>query len=323
VSIHIDVTRPHALAVESPSSKWPTQFTKQGLFGIFPYLLPCLVASSITVTGALLCIFVGPDGGPRHGRLALPLSEGDGPAELTMFQRWLRQPLATFRLLMRTWLSRDEVTESVAARPPDLNASGRHRLVGTSYQLNTRILQTRMNYASRLDESVSDVRSNSRYDWIPRSNDSNLTQRLLIANEFSVTNMADFWVNAAISADENRVLDEEVEPEFIYEDTNLDMGLDPEYIAIPEVHSHSVAAPGHTRIPRIYRNTGLGFSDRRRLAPQRDSALQRQSSVLLDAPTEGASDLWNQLPIAIILQYGVLALHSTTHDQVFYSYLLS
>lgn len=32
---------------------------------------------------------------------------------------------------------------------------------------------------------------------------------------------------------------------------------------------------------------------------------------------------WTQLPLMIILQYGLLALHSTTHDQIFYLYLVS
>ncbi len=33
--------------------------------------------------------------------------------------------------------------------------------------------------------------------------------------------------------------------------------------------------------------------------------------------------LWSQLPLLIIFQYGLLALHSTTHDQIFYLYLVS
>ena len=34
-------------------------------------------------------------------------------------------------------------------------------------------------------------------------------------------------------------------------------------------------------------------------------------------------DVWSQLPLSIILQYGLLALHTTTHDMVFLSYLVS
>lgn len=38
---------------------------------------------------------------------------------------------------------------------------------------------------------------------------------------------------------------------------------------------------------------------------------------------ENQSSLYSQLPLAVILQYALLALHTTTHDQVFMSYLVS
>lgn len=38
---------------------------------------------------------------------------------------------------------------------------------------------------------------------------------------------------------------------------------------------------------------------------------------------EKAPPLWSTLPLMIIFQYGILALHTTTHDQVFYLYLVS
>ncbi|KAL0957648.1 hypothetical protein HGRIS_001430 [Hohenbuehelia grisea] len=41
------------------------------------------------------------------------------------------------------------------------------------------------------------------------------------------------------------------------------------------------------------------------------------------AGAEKASSLREQLQLMVIVQYGVLALHSTTHDQVFLSYLVS
>lgn len=43
------------------------------------------------------------------------------------------------------------------------------------------------------------------------------------------------------------------------------------------------------------------------------------SAVVLEKPPS----IFSQLPVMIILQYGLLALHSTTHDQVFLSYLVS
>ena len=39
--------------------------------------------------------------------------------------------------------------------------------------------------------------------------------------------------------------------------------------------------------------------------------------------TEKPPSLMSQLPIVVIIQYGVMALHTTTHDQIFMSYLVS
>lgn len=43
----------------------------------------------------------------------------------------------------------------------------------------------------------------------------------------------------------------------------------------------------------------------------------------LEEVSEKPPSLYSQLPIMIIVHYGLLALHSTTHDQVFYLYLVS
>ncbi|KAF8496942.1 hypothetical protein JB92DRAFT_2988573 [Gautieria morchelliformis] len=48
---------------------------------------------------------------------------------------------------------------------------------------------------------------------------------------------------------------------------------------------------------------------------------QRQSQI--QGEEEQPQSLFKQLPLMIILQYGLLALHSTTHDQIFLSYLVS
>jgi hypothetical protein len=49
----------------------------------------------------------------------------------------------------------------------------------------------------------------------------------------------------------------------------------------------------------------------------------RQSQADVESLAEKPPSLVSQLPIVIIIQYGVMALHSTTHDQIFMSYLLS
>jgi hypothetical protein len=49
----------------------------------------------------------------------------------------------------------------------------------------------------------------------------------------------------------------------------------------------------------------------------------RQSVTESEVPTEKPPSLTSQLPLVVIFQYGLLALHSTTHDQVFLSYLVT
>jgi hypothetical protein len=56
---------------------------------------------------------------------------------------------------------------------------------------------------------------------------------------------------------------------------------------------------------------GRRTSDSHNTAPSTETILEKPAS------------LTSQLPFLIIVQYGLLALHSTTHDQVFLSYLVS
>ncbi|KAK0491673.1 major facilitator superfamily domain-containing protein [Armillaria novae-zelandiae] len=86
-------------------------------------------------------------------------------------------------------------------------------------------------------------------------------------------------------------------------------------------------------MPSIYANTGVESSP----APAAPSMLFRSDTLMSnnDALTtilearksqvevEQPPSMWSQLPGMIILQYGLLALHTTTHDQLFMSYLVT
>ena len=52
------------------------------------------------------------------------------------------------------------------------------------------------------------------------------------------------------------------------------------------------------------------------------NAINGEAGVSVEEAAEKAPSLTSQLPILVIIQYGLLALHSTTHDQVFLSYLV-
>jgi hypothetical protein len=59
------------------------------------------------------------------------------------------------------------------------------------------------------------------------------------------------------------------------------------------------------------------------LSPIMESHHTSVSEQGLDSQSEKMPSLSSQLPLMIIAQYGLLALHSTTHDQIFMSYLVS
>lgn len=61
--------------LEHPADKFPGIFGGIELFKTYPYLLPCLAGASFTTLGAILSLFIGPDGGPRQGQIRL--QEGD------------------------------------------------------------------------------------------------------------------------------------------------------------------------------------------------------------------------------------------------------
>ncbi|KAJ8462627.1 hypothetical protein ONZ51_g10778 [Trametes cubensis] len=239
----------------------------------------------------------------------------------------------------------------------------------------------------------------------------NFAQRLLMANENAVTNIADLWVAAAINADNEDPFesdDEYEEGEFDSEEAIDDTPAveDEDIFGSPSTTrdnrfsrrmSGAAARPtAHRPSTSSMRPSPFSGSPRRPASGRRYSNLRRGSSSLLrpgldsdelparrpsgtvpsifqhvgvrtppavleaqqllaqaeaeemDAlapiaegqqasremsPAAGAAalestsekepSLMSQLPLQIILQYGWLALHSTTHDQVFYLYLVS
>lgn len=58
--------------LEHPVENLPQYFGNSELFRRNPYLLPTATAASVTFIGALLCLFLSYDGGPREGGIRLP-----------------------------------------------------------------------------------------------------------------------------------------------------------------------------------------------------------------------------------------------------------
>lgn len=90
-------------------------------------------------------------------------------------------------------------------------------------------------------------------------------------------------------------------------------------------------------IPAIFSHTGVktppALLSRPGSPGPMDPAIEALSPILESRPVSMAVEplslieekpsIWSQLPILVIIQYGLLAFHTTTHDQIFYLYLVS
>ncbi|KAI0654384.1 major facilitator MFS-1 [Cubamyces menziesii] len=433
---------------ESPAKKWPGVFENIPIFVKYPYLLPCCVAASVTFTGSVLSLFLGPDCGPREGAIQLPPEkltsipeEGSRPTTPHFEEPESRSLYGSIRRKMSGYFGK-RVSETAAessagpsqptepavplvetptrgAKPRALSRASRGGSAygyGGSYRNR---LASAASMATRRGSMGMSIRrrreSNFNYEGAPSSvatgSDMNFAQRLLMANENAVTNIADLWVAAAINADNEDPFesdDEYEEGEFDSEEAIDDTPAveDEDIFGSPSTTrdnrfsrrmSGAAARPtAHRPSTSSMRPSPFSGSPRRPASGRRYSNLRRGSSSLLrpgldsdelparrpsgtvpsifqhvgvrtppavleaqqllaqaeaeemDAlapiaegqqasremsPAAGAAalestsakepSLMSQLPLQIILQYGWLALHSTTHDQVFYLYLVS
>ncbi|THV01922.1 major facilitator superfamily MFS-1 [Dendrothele bispora CBS 962.96] len=441
---------------ETPEHNWPNTFGNIPLFIKYPYLLPTLIAASVTFLGSILACFLGRDGGPREGAIQLPPEKintqhptipeeestppspifDDIPAKDTLTGS-IRKKVG--KKLSSYFAGRvpDAQTSSSAQAPPSpipimqpplrldrprIASTNSRRFGGSAYgySVNTRNRLASNATASRrrgsLASSIAVRRRGSNVDGLPSSyrdsttSDLNFAQRLLMANENAVTNIADLWVASAMNVDnEDPFYSDEEEEDLDDEESILDLGEplnrdddegvisdSPSTPTTNRYRRESTASSNPNRSPVM---TRLSFSAPRRpqLSPRRPSmggrirypsnlGLEvgtptgrrfsnapsifahtgvRTPSAVLDAqqlltrtetedtapadnlapimesrigptpaqattPTdeeaqllEKPPSLWSQLPVLVIVQYGLLALHSTTHDQVFMSYLVT
>ncbi|KAL1949111.1 hypothetical protein VTO73DRAFT_10917 [Trametes versicolor] len=432
---------------ESPAKKWPGVFASVPLFVNYPYLLPCCVAASVTFTGSILSLFLAPDCGPREGAIRLPPEkltsipeEESRPSTPHLDEPERRSAFGSIRGKVSDYFSRRTVEEAAASPGPSQPPEPAVPLVETPTRGAKPRAFSRVSrggsaygyagsYRNRLASAASMAtrrgsfgipirrrrESNIDHEGAPSSvatgADMNFAQRLLMANENAVTNIADLWVAAAINADNDNPFEsddeydedeDEIDAEEALETTPLD---EDDIFGTPSAARHnrfsrrvntnatfntthrpsmasvrpstfggSPRRPGsQRRPPTLHRNSSsqlrLGADSTDELPHRRASGtgvpsifqhvgvrtppavLEAQQQLaqaeaeeemdalapIAETQTRGASpagpplegmgekepSLMSQLPIAIILQYGWLALHSTTHDQVFYLYLVS
>ncbi|TFK49144.1 hypothetical protein OE88DRAFT_472946 [Heliocybe sulcata] len=233
--------------------------------------------------------------------------------------------------------------------------------------------------------------------------DLNFAQRILLANENAVTNIADLWVAAAMNVDNEEVFESdeesddgddaetlhgaeatEGEPSTSVPTTSMRRGRRPSRsgsntgrkssiygrpstsvtrphlsprtssnsrsrhftpthqslaaLGSPLEEGATIAARRMSNVPTIFSHTGVRtpsavLDAQSLLSPPEEAApgdtlapileSRRASIAQVEAQAEPQPSLFWQLPLIIIVQYGLLALHTTTHDQVFYLYLVT
>ncbi|CAK5261830.1 unnamed protein product [Mycena citricolor] len=269
-----------------------------------------------------------------------------------------------------------------SSRPSRANGSaygyaGSYRSRLASSVVNNR----RGSNASTMRRRHMSLADSQQRDSMASSTDLNFAQRLLIANENAVTNIADLWVAAAMNVDN----------EDVFEDSDTELGENDEEEEAEDRPSRSVLVSPIGGRPSTSRRLSAGRRPSagpvgRFESPRRPSTVRRPSfsqtlegarrlsavpsifahpgvktpPAVLDAqmllsrdpePPSAGPDLlepiiesrrvslhdaegqieviepqpsmMSQLPVLVIIQYGMLALHTTTHDQIFLSYLVS
>ncbi|KAG9085326.1 hypothetical protein FS749_004530, partial [Ceratobasidium sp. UAMH 11750] len=211
-------------ALESPADKWPAFFANNRfpLFVSYPYLLPCLAASCGTGTGAVLCLFLGWDGGPRSGLIRLPddadadnkpldapdhapshVEVSSPPNPIGGITRKVSKQFSGYFARRVRENSRNGSPVPLATSVPGRSASVGIG-TGSAYGYRSRLGSVATSVRRRRESIASTARAGGDGfvgSYAPRDENIGLAQRLLMANEHNVTNMTDLWVAAAITAD--------------------------------------------------------------------------------------------------------------------------
>ena len=373
--------------------------------------------------GSILSCFLGRDGGPREGAIRLPeKSDTQHPPrteEVSTLSSPMLEPSESRTLPRRLsarfsgYLARlaPDTTNamiSMSASPPIVSSlpsgnrirtfSRTSRADGSAYGYNPTFrkrLTSGAAYGTRKNSMASSIgRRRGSNAGVPASasdaSDLNFAQRLLMANENAVTNIADLWVAAAMNVDnedpfqsdtdstsEDAVGEDEHEgdveanamgadgasgsvlssPAPLYQASTSrrpsNMTIRPDVDSSRRQSTSVYGSPGPGRhmsfssrrfssnTPAIFLHPGVrpppAVLDAQQLLARLEDPpvgdalppilesrpVSHGDITAVDLVSEKTPSLTAQLPLMIIAQYGCLALHSTTHDQIFMSYLVS
>lgn len=167
----------------------------------------------------------------------------------------------------------------------------------------------------------------------------NFAQRLLMANGMAVNNVSDLWVSAAMNVDEDVFEDDEEEGPYQLGPQESAVSLTSAEPSPSRRPPRSPRRPsrepgGYSRrpsglaIPTIFSNSGVRTPPALFEFTEPETLPTRAPLAAIPETDQQPQDvkspsLYSQLPVVFIVHYGLLALHNTTHDQVFYLFLVT
>ena len=313
--------------------------------------------------GGLLCLFLGRDGGPREGAIRLPDKENgrsspflrdESPSPAPSGQSTPRQ----FHQKVVGYFAPNKPQDFLDVPAPELplSSSGAsaatRRDSGSAYgysrgyrpRLSSVGQHSMLSRALRRRRGTGTTAPGSFGQQFAEYGELNFAQRLLMANGMAVNNVSDLWVSAAMNVDESVFEDDEEEGPYQlgFQESAVSLtSADPSPTRRPRRSPRRSSArdPGlysrrssNATIPAIFSNSGVrtppAVAEAHQLFGEPDTLPTRgplEAIPETDHPSPDAKvpSLYSQLPIVFIVHYGLLALHNTTHDQVFYLYLVS
>jgi hypothetical protein len=307
-------------------------------------------------------LFLGRDGGPREGAIRLPDKENgksspfprdESPSPATSGQSTPRQfhqkvvgyfapnKSQDFLDVPAQELPLSSSGASAVARRDSGSAYGYSR--GYRHRLSSAGQHSMLTRALRRRRGTGTTAPGSFGQQFAEYGELNFAQRLLMANGMAVNNVSDLWVSAAMNVDESVFEDDEQEGPYRLGPQESAVSLTSADLSPTRRPRRSSRRPSgdpglysrrtsSSTIPAIFSNSGVRTPttavEALQLLGEQDTLPTRAPLEAIpetDQPSPGAKapSLYSQLPVILIVHYGLLALHTTTHDQVFYLYLVS
>ncbi|KAJ3771857.1 hypothetical protein FB446DRAFT_644542 [Lentinula raphanica] len=397
---------------EHPSERWPV-FDQWKFFEQFPYFLPTAVAGLILLVGSFLACYLSRDGGQTEISVPVPvhpekLEEDDSSFSVEQRLRPLSRvtsienesqnqntnafPTSDF---WRDTSRSTPISSGIPIGPRTLTVCSSKSIDYSTFGGTSRFAPRPKVFHSLCGGLSESLPTMAMSCSTPGDADTrSIADRVVLANENAVNNIADLWVTAAIKSQETCGSGGEIQPDGDESARHLEEGLitddqtsrgrtslrlwkgnSPATRRHTNTHSLTASRCRQSRctsvarsiltqldgffndqtvgettyasprpIPSIFTNPGVStppavmgpvYSETdlmvqldRDLSPILEARLP--SALRLDESQESTplvgldiAPSSSSLPLSVIIQFGLLALHSTTHDQVFMSYLVS